>query len=77
MARIAHENTDVSTSREAWVHYHADLVYKLWLRQDTYLGIGIAPDYAHQIEADLAAFYEHPLKRTFIENTYQSDTAAT
>ena len=38
-----------------------------WLQWQTPLGI--APAYAEQIERDLAAFYEDPLKRVFIETT--------
>jgi hypothetical protein len=63
---------DAARHRKHWLRCYADIIHKLWLQQDTRLGI--APDYAHQIEADLAAFYEHPLKRTFIETTYGSET---
>jgi len=65
------DSRDAVMPKGQWLRYYADLVYKLWLQQET--RVGIASDYTQQIEADLAAFYEHPLKRKFIETTYQSD----
>ena len=67
------DSKDAAMPRGQWLEHYADLVYRLWLQQEIHLGIGIAPDYTRQIEADLAAFYEHPLKRKFIETTYRSE----
>lgn len=74
MASIIHNGRDAAMSKGQWLSYYAGLVYRLWLRQEGRLGV--ASDYTKQIEADLAAFYEHPLKRTFIEATYRGDIPA-
>ena len=54
--------------KEQWVQRHAEQILRLWHRWQTPLGV--APDYAKQLEKDLAELYEQPLLRTFIESTY-------
>jgi len=54
--------------KEQWIQEHADHMLRLWLRWQTPLGV--ASDYARQLEKDLARFYDQPLTRTFIESTY-------
>jgi len=55
-------------SREQWLRTYTRHVLNVWLGQRTPLGL--APTYAQWIREDLAAFYEQPLMRAFIEQTY-------
>jgi hypothetical protein len=55
-------------TREKWIHIYSLKLLKLWLQQQT--PFEIACNYTAQIKEDLADFYEHPLKRRFIEATY-------
>jgi hypothetical protein len=66
--RLAEERPGPTDRKEQWVQRHADQILRLWRRWQTPLGV--APDYARQLEKDLAEFYEQPLIRTFIESTY-------
>jgi len=54
--------------RQQWVEEYARRILRLWLQWETQMGVACA--YLEQVKADLAAFYENPLKRTFIERTY-------
>jgi hypothetical protein len=54
--------------KEQWIQRHTDHMLRLWLRWQTPLGV--ASDYARQLEKDLARFYEQPLTRMFIESTF-------
>ena len=57
-----------NTTKDKWLQKYSHRILRLWLqRQATF---GITSTYATQIEADLAEFYEDPLKRKFIETTY-------
>jgi hypothetical protein len=55
-------------SREAWIRTYTRQVLKVWLGRQSPLGL--APAYAQSIRKDLAQFYEQPLMRAFIEQTY-------
>ena len=55
-------------ARDRWIHKYSLKLLKLWLQQQTSFDIACA--YTTQIKEDLADFYEDPLKRKFIEATY-------
>jgi hypothetical protein len=55
--------------RVQWLQEYSRRLLGHWLQWQTPLGVALA--YAEQIERDLAAFYEDPLKRLFIETTYR------
>ena len=73
-----HDRCDAETSnpgssqihmcKEEWVQHYADRMLKLWQGWQTRLGV--ARGYVEQLKTDLAALYEEPLKRMFIETTY-------
>ena len=68
---IYKSDTETSKSqicREEWIQHYADRMLKLWLKWQTRLGV--ACDYVERLKADLAEFYDEPLKRMFIEATY-------
>ena len=54
--------------RQQWVEEYARRILRLWLQWETQMPVACA--YLEQVKADLAVFYENPLKRTFIERTY-------
>ncbi len=56
------------TAREKWLQKHADRMLAIWSQWQTPLGV--APAYTTYITADLAQFYDDPLKRMFIEASY-------
>jgi len=68
MATVITKHETAQLARKQWIQHYADRVYELWLQQEA--RFDMTPDYLQQIETDLAALYEHPLKRTFIEATY-------
>ena len=55
-------------TRDKWIHIYSLKLLKLWLQQQP--PFDIAFNYTTQIKKDLADFYEDPLKRKFIEATY-------
>lgn len=55
--------------KEQWVRYHADHMLQRWLARQTPLGV--ASDYVLTLERELSEWYEQPLLRTFIEQTYR------
>jgi hypothetical protein len=60
--------SEIRMCKEEWVQYYADRMLKLWQGWQTRLGV--ARGYVEQLKTDLAALYEEPLKRMFIETTY-------
>jgi hypothetical protein len=55
-------------TKEKWLQKHAGRVLAVWSQWQSPLGV--APAYATYIRTDLAAFYDDPLKRMFIEASY-------
>jgi len=55
-------------SKEEWLQRYAQRALKVWLKWQTPLGV--AHNYAEQLKNDLAAYYDEPLAKTFIETTY-------
>ena len=51
-----------------WVQHYANQILRLYRRWQGPLGV--ATTYVEQIKKDLEGFYEDPLKRRLIENTY-------
>jgi hypothetical protein len=60
--------TKLEVNKEQWLQQYSLRLFKLWTQWKTPLGV--ANSYAQQIRKDLAKFYQDPLKRRFIENTY-------
>jgi hypothetical protein len=54
--------------KEQWLRTYTRQVLKVWLGRQSPLGL--TPAYAQSIRKDLAQFYEQPLMRAFIEQTY-------
>ena len=74
LADLKKANVELDTEKEQWLQQYSDRLLKLWHQWQTPLGV--ACSYAQQIRTDLAEFYEDPLKRRFIENTYRGLSAA-
>ena len=55
-------------SKDEWLRRYTQQILHAWGRRR--LPLGLAPTYARYIRKDLAAFYEQPLMRAFIEQTY-------
>ena len=55
-------------TRDKWIHIYSLKLLRLWLQQQP--PFDIAFTYTAQIKEDLADFYEDPLKRKFVEATY-------
>jgi len=55
-------------TRDKWIHIYSLNLLKLWLKQQA--PFDVACTYTAQIKEDLAGFCEDPLKRKFIEATY-------
>jgi len=55
-------------SKDEWLRTYTKQILHAWRGRRTPLGL--APTYAQYIRKDLAAFYEQPLMRAFIEQTY-------
>ncbi len=58
-----------ASGKKAWVQRYADRMFSLWLRRQTCLGV--TRHYMAQLRQDLARWYDEPLKKMFIEATYQ------
>ena len=65
--RIFEEKLD--TSKEKWLETYASRILARWSQWQTPLGVAYA--YTNQIKTDLCRFYDNPLKKMFIEATYQ------
>lgn len=63
-------HADSEIKKQQWLQEYAHRLLGQWLHWQTPLGVARA--YAERIKAELADFYEDPLKRTFIEATYGS-----
>jgi len=63
-------NADSQVKKQQWLQKYSRRLLGQWLRRRTPLGV--ACGYAERIKAELAEFYEDPLKRMFIEATYGS-----
>jgi len=59
---------DSDVKKREWLQRYSRHLLDQWFKWQTPLGVALT--YAAQIREDLAAFYEDPLKRTFIETTY-------
>jgi len=57
-----------AVTREQWIRTYTQQILQVWLGQGSPLGLAAA--YARSIRKDLAQFYEQPLMRAFIEETY-------
>ena len=66
--RLQRVNTESDVGRKKWLRKYSRRLLGLWLQRQTPLGV--TPVYIGQIEEDLAKFYDEPLKRMFIETTY-------
>ncbi len=66
--RLQRVDTESDVGRKKWLRKYSHRLLRLWLQRQTPLGV--APMYVGQIEEDLAKFYDEPLKRMFIETTY-------
>jgi len=55
-------------SKDEWLCTYTQQILHVWRGRQTPLGL--APTYARYIRKDLAVFYEQPLMRAFIEQTY-------
>jgi hypothetical protein len=57
-----------NTNKNQWIQMYSEKMLKVW---KTWQGaLGVADAYIEQIKEDLSAFYDDPLERAFIENTY-------
>ena len=54
--------------KKKWLQKYSCRLLRLWLQRGAPLGV--PPVYIRQIKEDLAKFYDDPLKRMFIETTY-------
>jgi hypothetical protein len=61
-------NVESDEGKRKWLQKYSRRLLRHWLRWQTPLGVTAA--YVGKIEADLARFYDEPLKRMFIEATY-------
>jgi len=61
-------DTELDIAKKKWLQKYSRRLLRFWLQWQTPLGIACA--YAEQIKEDLAESYEDPLKRMFIETTY-------
>ena len=61
-------STKADTHKKKWLQKYSRQLLGVWLQRQTPLGIAWA--YIEQIKVDLGEFYEDPLKRMFIETTY-------
>ena len=68
LGRFKRVNTELDVGKKKWLQKYSHRLLRLWLQQQTPLGV--TPMYIGQIEEDLAKFYDEPLKRMFIETTY-------
>jgi len=59
---------EAGDTKGQWIQHHARRLLQCWLRRQS--PFSIAPEYIRRVERDLAEFYEQPLMRMFIENTY-------
>jgi len=59
---------DTEKDKEKWLQKYASRILTHWSQWQTPLGI--ACDYIDKIKKDLVRFYDDPLKRLFIEATY-------
>lgn len=66
-------NADSEIKKQEWLQEYSHRLLGQWLQWRTPLGVACA--YAERIKAELAEFYEDPLKRTFIEATYGSQVS--
>ena len=62
-----HEN---KLSKKKWIQLYAGRMIKFWSGWASPLGI--SRDYLAYLADSLAQFYDEPLKRAFIERTYQN-----
>ncbi|MHC4855168.1 MAG: hypothetical protein ACYS72_02045 [Planctomycetota bacterium] len=63
-----HETNVNSTTKNQWIQTYSEKMLQLW---KTWQGaLGVADTYIEQIKEDLSAFYDDPLERALIENTY-------
>jgi len=62
------QSREIDITRDKWIHIYSLNLLRLWLQQQP--PFDIAFTYTAQIKEDLADFYEDPLKRKFIEATY-------
>jgi hypothetical protein len=65
---IQNATCDWDVGKRKWLQKYSRRLLRHWLRWQTPLGV--TPVYVGKIEADLARFYDEPLKRMFIEATY-------
>lgn len=54
-------------TKDRWIRRHAERLWRRWYRGQA--PFRVAPEYVRQLERDLERFYEHPLMRSFVENT--------
>jgi hypothetical protein len=59
---------EAGDTKDQWIQLHAQRLLQHWFRRQS--PFSIAPEYVRQLERDLAEFYEQPLMKMFIENTY-------
>ena len=55
-------------TKDEWIKYYSNCIFKLWLGWLTPLGI--SNQYLKQVKQELSEYYKEPLKRKFIEATY-------
>lgn len=68
MKNHCHQATINNTSKNQWIQMYAEKMLNAW---KTWQGaLGVADAYIEQIKEDLSLFYDDPLERAFIENTY-------
>jgi hypothetical protein len=63
---VKSEENDIT--RDKWIHIYSNRLLRHWLQQKT--PFDVAGSYTAQIREELDDFYEDPLKRKFIEATY-------
>ena len=59
---------EAGDTKDQWIQQHAQRLLQHWFRRQS--PFSIDPEYVRQVERDLAEFYEQPLMKLFIENTY-------
>ena len=55
-------------TEEEWLEHHSNNIFSLWQRWQTPLGISHL--YIERVIQELSEYYKEPLKRKFVEATY-------
>lgn len=59
---------EFNDTRQNWVDEYSGKIFQLWGSWGSPLGVD--DDYIHQVRCELDGFFDDPLKRELIEETY-------